>query len=603
MDSRLSRARLALWDFLENELSISDLGFDADAKVHLERFRAFLLAFYTVSLGYYPPPAVDSRNSMWAPEVYTIMRADFEALYEYLVDETFTITGSSPFLAERGITVLHFVNAFDIRHRYTPLLHPLPLLPETSVPPVPRRMSWFGKRDKLRPDQRLVSHAALIRASNKEKVHLLRNSLVVAYKRFEEDSVCSRRKSDLKQKLSHADARKVRWVLIYGILQTLRSCTEVPPEVQVTPSVNYSLAVPTAHLPPWKQSRRPSSSRPMSILSSLSPSLVSPVSRTASSTLSCRSTPALISTESSGCDDDCIGFQPWRKHVSRRTSTAPPVPSGRPTSRTGNLIRRVSGQISLRSSLTWLKGGPPPSQHQPSSRRQSIYQEIILDGYGNGTKKVDLGDACEPLIPPASEHSPKPTTPLSFETGDLSPSIASSSTGSMFYDAGNPSGATTPRTDCSHGRWTCPDDMECEAPFPSSPCLPISKPLTEQQFTDAEPKISLPMAPLASSGASCSSSVYSTDEPEVPWSETRPSQEPAPPVPRRSSARRPKSLILLLCEVELGPLYPPPLRIRKDSGKMDMDVELPGDGSENQWMGGDASSARGNRTALKDEDI
>ena len=563
MDSRLSRARLVLSDFLEDELSVSSLGLSAGGRLHLERFRAFLLAFYTATLGYYPPPVVDMRNTMWAPVIYQKMRADFEALYAYLVDETFTIAGSSPFLAERGMTVLHFVNAFDIRHRYSPLPHPLPLLPETSTtPPISRTMSWFGRGNKLRPDQRLVAHAALIKASNKEKTYLLQNSLVIAYKRFEEDSVCSRRKTDLKQKISHADARKVRWVLIYGMLQTLRSCTEVPPEVRDTTGVSYSLAIPTAHLPPWKEVRRQPSSRPMSIMSSLNSSLILPVSRTTSSALSCRSTPALVSTERR-CDIDTIYAPRQNKPSSRRTFTAPPVLSERPVSRAGNLIRHLSGTVNFRHSLAWLKGSSSPSRPQTNGRRQSVYHEIILDGYGNGTNHVDSSDAREPLVIRIEPCSPKPTTPRSFGAGDLSPSTASSGTNSASYGCSDPAEATTPHTDYSPTGWTYGEETVFDAFSPPSPCLPRYTPIQELDFGDIDAGKPPPSPPLLiSSAGSCSSSVYSTDDPGVrPVSPPVP--EMTPPVPRRSSQRR-RSLVLLLCELELGDLHPSPLRIRKE---------------------------------------
>lgn len=604
MDSKLSQAGLVLSDFLEDELSATNLDLSAAGGVHLQRFRAFLLAFYTASLGHYPPAPVEARSTMWDPEVHRLMRADFEALYEYLVDETFTIAGSSPFLAERGITVLHCVNAFDIRHRYMSLLHPLPLLPQITAP-TSRTLFPFSRRDKLRPDQRLVAHAALIKASNKEKFTLVQNHLVVAYKRFEEDSVYTRRKFDRKQKLSHVEGRKIRWILIYGILQMLRSCTDAPPEVRDTSVVNYSLAVSTANLPPWKEGRRFSSLRPRSIFSptnlSIMPPLsraasplsraaaaplslvttplsrvatplsrvTSPLSRVASSTFSCRSTPVIMITASK-YDSDSPGLAQHSKHSPRRTLSSIRASSARGISRTGSLISRLSQPASFRSSIAWLKGNAPYSPLQASARRP-VYHEIVVHGYGNGTNDVRVGEEQptrdtpgDPVTPPrrssAFSSPPSPPSPSS----SFSPHTPATATSSACWTtSGSATGdtTTTPRTEYSPVSWTC------ASPSPSSPS-------SDAASSSAGPLIPARRRMLddtqmfrARGPASCSSSVYSTDEPAH---QVVPSPSPSPPplLPQRNSARG--SVVLMVGDVGAGAgagdLHPSPLRIRKEAG-------------------------------------
>lgn len=256
VEAKLSSAAMSLRSFLEDDLCESDVGLTAGGRAHLERFRTFLLAFYAHRLGYYPPSPIRTSSGMWDPEIYCVMRADFAALYEFLADRTSTAADSaSSFRGRGGVCALQSVHAFDVRHRYSPLPHPLPRLPEMPPSAAPRRrMSWFGRaEDKLRPDRRLIAHAALVKATNSDAPHLARNPLVAAYKAFEEDLLCSQLRFDRIEKLSQADLRTIRWILVYGAYQTLRSCTDAPTEVTDTAGVGYSLAIPKTGLPPWKE--------------------------------------------------------------------------------------------------------------------------------------------------------------------------------------------------------------------------------------------------------------------------------------------------------------------------------------------------------------
>ncbi len=257
MDRRLAQAGAMLRTFLQEDLSEANLGLSAGARAHLDRFRTFLLAFYTAKLGYYPPQSVDRHTTVFDAKTYLTMAADFTALYEYLVDRSFTSAESSPVLAQGGICTLQSVRSFDVRHGYRSLAHPLPLLPGiASEPASSRRMSWLGRgADKLRPDGRLMAQAALLKATNQTSMELFSNDLVCAYRKFEEDTIFSPLRADRVEKLSHVDGRKVRWILIYSVHQTLRTCTAAPPEVRDCVNMPYHLAVSTADLPPWLDER------------------------------------------------------------------------------------------------------------------------------------------------------------------------------------------------------------------------------------------------------------------------------------------------------------------------------------------------------------
>lgn len=371
MNRTLGLAGLMLANFLEDDLSEAHIGLTLAGRAHLEKFRAFLLTYYVGRFGYYPPaPApTEPRGGLvvFEPWAYRVMRDDFQAVYEHLVDTSFTTLQSSPPLAQGGICTLQSVHAFDLRNRYDSLPHPLPLLPHMPPPSRPRRLSWLLRPEKKklpRSEPRVTCHAALMKATNTHRVDLMQNGLVVAYRRFEEDSILSTNKpsrSRLDAKLSLVDARKIRWILIYAIYQVVRSCTEPPPECRDVRGAQYNVAVPTAGLPPW-----PEQTRPMSVC---------PVSRP---DLPLRTSPSRHSWTAPE-DLDLTPSEPIRPdidYITRTRFVEPPKRSHCPGKRsTASADPIPSHRRSLR------KAAPTPS------RRQS-YHEIVVHGYGNGLNDV-----------------------------------------------------------------------------------------------------------------------------------------------------------------------------------------------------------------------
>lgn len=248
MDLHIGRVSRAVSNFLEGELSPSNLGLPQGPRAHLERFRSFLHSFYVDKFGYWPPP----KGANFSRDLCCSMYYDFRALYDFLVDSDSSDCIQTQKPADGGICVLQNVQAFDRRHKYTPLLHPLPLLPAVS-PPTTRiqaqknlvAMKLGHKHTKT--DKQLLALATLTAATNSKKTTIANAPLVRAYKAFERDST-----EKQKEKVSMSDARKVRWILIYGTLQMLITVTRAPPEVRETDGVHYPLCCLTAGTPPWK---------------------------------------------------------------------------------------------------------------------------------------------------------------------------------------------------------------------------------------------------------------------------------------------------------------------------------------------------------------
>ncbi|KFY00478.1 hypothetical protein V490_01330 [Pseudogymnoascus sp. VKM F-3557] len=269
---RLETTSTSLSTFLTDELSPTHLGLTPASRTHLDRFRDFLMTYWVSALGSYPPPP--HTDAIFSNQVLLRMRTEFKDLYAYLVDESFTASDCSPAAAQGGVCVLQSVQAFDARMGYESFLHPLPLLPTSSTdasrpvnarthslslrsPTLSRTFSW-SRPASPKTDGRLLALSTVAKASNHHKPDLLNTPLVKAYRDFETSTILAA-KEDKRTRVSAAAARKVRWILIYATLQTLRSATDILPQVRTPLTVPYHLSATLPRLP-WAASPRTSES-------------------------------------------------------------------------------------------------------------------------------------------------------------------------------------------------------------------------------------------------------------------------------------------------------------------------------------------------------
>jgi hypothetical protein len=391
MDERLEKCGRSLGTFLEDELSSAHLGLSAGARAHLDCFRSFLQAYYVEKLGYYPPSADDSSSCAFPTDIFAFMVAEFQQLYEFLADEKFTYSDSLSIPAQGGICVLQNVQAFDQRYQYDPLLHPLCLLPEPvcyNPRTLASRMGRLAKPDKLKLDKRLVSLSSLAKASKRRDAELMKCSLVKAYSLFEKDYIFSSLEADKKSGLSLADARKVRWILVYAMLQTLRSATRIPEEVRDTQELPYGLCVGIAGCPPWREQKALDTSIDGQTGSAEQDSFES--STFDSTTASALCTPYLESPETlTTIKPDIDYFQ-----LSRRSSQPNPTSC---LASSPSVLRKSS----VRRALATL-GNMPELRHPRPVRKP--FHEILVYGYGNGLNAVSLGASTSPAPDMSKQH-------------------------------------------------------------------------------------------------------------------------------------------------------------------------------------------------------
>ncbi len=215
VDVRSDRVSRSVANFFENDLSAAFLGLHQAARDHLDRFRSFLQSFYIEQHGFWPPQDFDEEETK--KTLYVELYSDFRNLYHHLVDKDSTSSMVDNVSHSGGVCILQNIQAFDSRHSYDALPHPLPRLPTQPALPTSKSASKLSslnlskKRRELQEARDELSMQALIDSSDRDWT-IMACLLVRRYSEFERMSVL-----DDFEKVSLVDGRKVRWILIYAV--------------------------------------------------------------------------------------------------------------------------------------------------------------------------------------------------------------------------------------------------------------------------------------------------------------------------------------------------------------------------------------------------
>jgi len=289
----------------------------APAKAAADRLQKFLHQHYTREFGRWPPLPMptgldhqaigtahggpEGDEDMWLTRsVAQALQRDFAALYDYLVNRDIvwdesearssrkwmmvSESGNRGFEADTpDLPITDILIGFDNRLRFPHIPHPYPLVPE-SIPPPPTATApaasgrngststgMFGSKSSSKKNGNLNggnngSSSNLAAASSRtgaveRRIQLAyteatnicilgseftHSDLIDAFGKFE--------KADRISEVDPSTARRGRWVLIYGVLQTLASVSVDAPNVRYRDGVPYHLSprLKGAKMPPWK---------------------------------------------------------------------------------------------------------------------------------------------------------------------------------------------------------------------------------------------------------------------------------------------------------------------------------------------------------------
>ncbi|KAF3000719.1 hypothetical protein E8E13_003196 [Curvularia kusanoi] len=364
VDLHLGQVTVALSKFLEEDLSPAYLGLTPGARSHLNRFRRFLHTFYVKKFGYWPPP----RGSAFPKALYKSMYYDFQNLYNYLVDADSTTDFAMQGPASGGLCVLQNVDSFDQRHKFTPQPHPLPLIPsyaeqskKMESQKALRQLTLASQHNKVNGVQTIS--AALAAATNSHDSAVTNSSIVREYAHFERTYSATLNQRD--EKVSVVDARKTRWLLIYGTLQYLVSALRAPKEVRDVDTADYPLCCLLPEQSSWPGSSRAST-----------PAIASPA-------ISAINVPQAIDEYLNSSESDFSSIRPdcqredyfSTRTASQRGSVDVPAPLKLSTSTPS----RTFGSISLSGRN---------SRRNSVALKPNAHCEIIVHGYGNGLNEA-----------------------------------------------------------------------------------------------------------------------------------------------------------------------------------------------------------------------
>ena len=443
MYNRITRASRTLQKFLEAELSSAFLGLQPGPRAHLNKFRQFLMSHYHQEISIVP-------GSMLECSTLEAMREDFEALYDLLVDDhcefTGTVSGSAG-----GICTLQAVQAFEAYNQFEPLAHSLPLLPELDRPATARRVPWASRAEKYKAPRDLISHTALIAASN-WRPDIAKNPLVQAYRLFEQDSILTHQTSKA-ERISLVDARKVRWILVYTTYQVLRSVTKRPPQLDAD-GTPYHLSVCVDNLPPWDKT---SSIFPDSTAFWVTPTWDSESSippKSSSSRIDIKPDIDYYAITHKEHPPVAMHHRSSIASATARTTQA----LARSTSVTRALTRSYTFRKSIRRSKTATPADTPleaaPAVPRPISQKQAFH-DIVVHGYGNGTNDVNLETPSTQLTQRTD------STASQSNSSSASARNSNASTEDMWDLAFKASPPASPMTEASEDTaWCEPDAVE-----------------------------------------------------------------------------------------------------------------------------------------------
>jgi len=375
MEARLDRVQWSVTNFFEDDLSGMFLRLPEPARDHLDRFRSFLHTLYIEQHGFWPPERFEEERVQ--KSVYSAMYTDFRNLYSYLVDPNASTTLGELGIPGNGeVCTLQSLQAFDLRHHYDPLPRPLPLLPDVAEADLhvrwrsQRRNSWnllnWRKADR---ETRIARCTQALMDSTNRDPKIMNCLLVRRYSEFELQSV----DDDLGEGISLVDARKVRWIVIYAVLQTLIAVLQAPKQVRNTQGLTYSLCCRPPKVIPWHRAASPTASE------------VTPK-------------PAITITPDTGYSHTNTFLTVPEKEPSRtrswkeRRKTLSVIPGGSWTNQ-----KKLPTSVSTSFKRFMLRRSQSVTPERTTKR--ASFCEIYVQGYGNGLNEVRHDDAALPAGP------------------------------------------------------------------------------------------------------------------------------------------------------------------------------------------------------------
>ena len=267
LDERVHRAQAWLLSFDFTEMWPTTSAPPTPARGCFDRFRKWLCKYYENAFLHWPP----TNDQTWLTHDMVVrLRNDFYGLYDYLVDrnvifdgteyrpgQKWVITSKSgqPFRADSSdLSFTDILLAFDERNGFPHMPYPYPVTPP-SVPFQSKPKSAFTlKKPSSQSEILAQSRRKALSYAEASNVYTLRDQymhtdLVTNFIRFEQ--------ADMVESLDPFEARRGRWLLIYGVLQILAIISVDSPNLRYREGVQYHISPQMKGVVPWAESGSP----------------------------------------------------------------------------------------------------------------------------------------------------------------------------------------------------------------------------------------------------------------------------------------------------------------------------------------------------------
>ena len=267
IEERIQRAQNWLISFDFSEMWPMTSVPASAARGCFDRLRKWLCKYYENAFLHWPP----SNEQTWLTRDRVMrLQNDFHGLYDYLVDRDIMFDGTeyrpgskwsiisrSGHIFRADTFELPFTDillGFDNRNDFPHIPHPYPITP-TSVPVASKPKSTFILKKPSSPaDIRAQSRRKALSYAEASNVYTLRDQymhtdLVTNFIHFEQ--------SDQIDTLDPFEARRGRWLLIYGVLQVLATITVDSPNIRYKEGVQYHICPQMKGVVPWAERGSP----------------------------------------------------------------------------------------------------------------------------------------------------------------------------------------------------------------------------------------------------------------------------------------------------------------------------------------------------------
>ncbi|KAL9099615.1 MAG: hypothetical protein Q9163_004904 [Psora crenata] len=267
IEERIHRAQRWFLSFDFTEMVPATTPPSSVARGCFDRLRKWFCKYYENAFLHWPP----TNDMTWLTRDMVVrLSNDFHGLYDYLVDRDIIFDGTEYRAGQKWAIISRsgqnfradsyelpftdILTSFDNNNGFPHIPHPYPITPP-SVPALAKPKSAFTLKKAPSPtDQIAQCRRKALSYAEASNVYTLRDQymhtdLVTNFIRFEQ--------SDQVESLDPFEARRGRWVLIYGILQVLATISVDSPNLRYKDGAQYHLCPQMKGVVPWAERGAP----------------------------------------------------------------------------------------------------------------------------------------------------------------------------------------------------------------------------------------------------------------------------------------------------------------------------------------------------------